>query len=342
MQEVTAQGATESNSNTNSSDSDAPVLSIIVPVYNHGRYIRECLEGIAKQKCTYPFEVLIGEDCSPDNSREVLKELEKELPDNFIFLYREENMNGKPVDNSADLVNRCRGKYYAACEGDDFWTYEYKLQEQLDFLESHPDYVACYHHCTVVGEDSQPNGERYPECLDDDYSFHEYFLFTMPGQFGTFMTRYEPYVQAKANFLSCQCYDKYASDRRNAFFLLTTGKIRCIQEEWSAYRHITASGTSHSATFHYSKEFAHNEINFGKTLVDYAKKFGNAEAQWIALQTYYRARFRWCHGKNKVEKLSGILKDIGKEERKLGLLTVPLRWYGTLAFRVLRGRSIIL
>ena len=57
--------------------SQKPVISIVVTVYNHERYIRRCIESIAMQKCAYPFEVLIGEDCSPDGSRAVLKELQK-------------------------------------------------------------------------------------------------------------------------------------------------------------------------------------------------------------------------------------------------------------------------
>lgn len=64
---------------------EEPLVSIIVPVYNHERYIERCLRGIAMQKCDFPFEVWIGEDCSPDGSREVLKRLEYELPDNFHF-----------------------------------------------------------------------------------------------------------------------------------------------------------------------------------------------------------------------------------------------------------------
>lgn len=321
---------------------ESPVISVVVTVYNHERYIRRCIESIAMQRCSYPFEVLIGEDCSPDGSRAVLRELERELPDNFVFLYREHNMGDQGDGNSSDLLSRCRGKYLAILEGDDFWTYERKLQEQVDFLESHPDYVACFHHCTVVGEDSQPNGERYPECLDDDYSFREYFLCTMPGQTGTFLSRREPYEEAKRRFNELKLFESYATDRRNAFILLTQGKVRCFQESWSAYRHVVSGGTSHSSTFSYSKEHARNEILFGRTLVEYARRYGDDEALRAAKETYYRVRFRWCHGRYKVDDLGDILRDLRGEDDRVSLLLVPLRWYGTLGLRVLRGRSIML
>ncbi len=319
---------------------EEPLVSIIVTVYNHERYVERCLRSIAEQRCSFPFEVLIGEDCSPDGSREVMRALEPELPDNFVFFYRETNMG--VAANSTDLLERCRGKYFALLEGDDFWTFEGKLEAQVDFLEGHPEYSAVYHHCTVVGEDSEPNGERYPECLDEDYSFREHFLCCMPGQTGTLVARLEPYKEAKQRFLELKLYDSYAADRRNAFMFLTVGKVRCFQESWSAYRHITSGGTSHAATFSYSTDYSRNDILFGKTLCAYAERYGSEEAQWSALQTYYRSRFRWSHGPYKVERLSDVVRDVRREKRTLGLLSVPLRWYATLALRVLRGRSITL
>ena len=321
---------------------DDPVISIVVTTYNHERYIERCLRGIAMQQCSYPFEVLIGEDCSPDGTREVLKRLEAELPDNFHFFYREHNMGAMGDNNSNDLVARARGKYLACCEGDDFWTYEHKLQRQVDFLEQNPDYVACFHHCTVVGADDQPNGEHYPDCPQEDYSFREFFYITMPGQLATFLCRREPYLAAKERYLALQRYDNYASDRRNAFILLVEGKIRCFQEEWSAYRHITSGGTSHSATFSYSRDFAQNEVLYGQTLVDYARRHGNAEALRAAKETAYRVRFRWCHGKYQVTKIGDILSDLRHEEHPLGLAFSWARWYAVLAWRMARGRSVVL
>lgn len=322
--------------------SQKPVISIVVTVYNHERYVRRCIESIAMQRCTYPFEVLIGEDCSPDGSRAVLKELQKDLPDNFHFFYREHNMGDQGDGNSGDLLARCQGKYLAILEGDDFWTYDRKLQRQADFLETHPDYVACFHHCTVVGEDSEPNGERYPDCLDEDYSYREYFLSTMPGQTGTFMARRVPYEREKARFNELRLFESYATDRRNAFILLSLGKVRCFQEAWSAYRHIVSGGTSHSSTFSYSRDFARNEVLFGKTLVAYAERCGDERARRTALETYFRMRLRWCHGRYKVDSLGDIVRDAFRQERPLSLLVTPIRWYGTLALRMLRGRSVTL
>ena len=321
---------------------ETPLVSVVVTVFNHAPYIEACLRGIAMQQCDFPIEVLVGEDCSTDNTREVLKKLEAELPDYFHIFYREQNMGAKGDNNSNDLVSRARGKYLACCEGDDFWTYELKLQKQVDFLETHPDYVACFHHCTVVGADGKPNGEHYPDCPDECYSFREFFYITMPGQLATFICRREPYLLAKKRYSELQLYDDYASDRRNAFILLVEGKVRCFQESWSAYRHITSGGTSHSATFSYSTDFARNEVLFGQTLERYAELYGDDEAKRAAKETAYRVRFRWCHGKYKVTNLRDILHDLAGEKDKASLAFVWLRWYAVLALRMARGRSVTL
>lgn len=321
---------------------EKPLVSIAVTVYNHKRYIERCILGIAMQKCDFPFDVWIGEDCSPDGSREVLKRLEAELPDNFHFLYREHNMGDAGDGNSSDLLARCTGKYFAMCEGDDFWTYDHKLQEQVDYLESHPDHVACFHHCEIVGEDSEPNGEKYPDCLEEEYSFKEYFYCTMPGQLGTMMVRLDDYNEQKRRFIACRAYENYASDRRNAFMLLVGGKIHVIQEKWSAYRHVIKGGASYSAKTQINERYAKNEIDFFSTVVDYAQKSGNPEAIECAKACYYRVLLKWSVGSVKVARLGDSFKAVMTEKRWPAYLWGVPRWYAVLGTRALRGRGVSL
>lgn len=321
-------------------DAAAPLLSVVVPVYNHAPYIEECLRSIAAQEVDFPMEVIVGEDGSTDGTREVLRRLEPELPDCFRIVYREKNLGA--VGNGEDLYARARGRYLAELEGDDFYLDPRKLQTQVDFLESHPDYVACYTNCVVVGADSRPNGERYPECPDDDYSFREYFYWCLPGQTGTVVVRREEYLSSRREFLELRRYRAYAGDRRNSFVLLTRGRVRCIQEPMSAYRHIRSGGSSHSATLRKDRRYAENEVGFGRTLVAYAELHGDAEALRTAKMTCYRMRLRWCHGPNRVESLGSVLRDaLAEKDGRLAYATAPLRWYAGLLARVLRGRAIV-
>jgi glycosyltransferase involved in cell wall biosynthesis len=317
-------------------------VSINVTVYNHEHYIERCLRSIAAQKVDFPYEVLIGEDCSTDGTREVLRKLEDELPDCFKFLYREHNLGGRGEGNATDLLYRSKGKYLALLEGDDFWTYDGKLQAQAEFLESHPDYEAVYSRCTVVDAKSQPSGEIYPECCDEDYSFEEFFLCALPGQIGTSLIRLAPYLPARERFLELSLYDSYAGDRRYAFILLSLGKIRCIQEQWSAYRHVVSSGTSYSATVNVDDEYARNEVLFGKTLVRYAADKGDVDALWVAKETYYRTLLKWSHGKIAPFDRRECMRELRREPHWLRLRLCPLRWYAALGMRQLRGRGVTL
>lgn len=317
-----------------------PLLSVVVPVYNHAPYIEECLRSIAAQEVDFPMEVIVGEDGSTDNTREVLRRIEPELPDHFKIIYREKNLGA--VGNGEDLYARARGKYLAEIEGDDFYLYPHKLQRQVDFLESHSDYVATYTNCIVVGADSRPNGERYPECPDDEYSFREYFYWCLPGQTGTIVCRREEYLTSRQQFLDMRQFQTYAGDRRNSFVLLTQGRVLCFQERWSAYRHIRKGGSSHSANVRKDRSFAENEVGFGRTLVAYAERYGDAEAIKVAKMTCYRMRFRWSHGPSKIEGVGSVLRDaLAERGMALSCATSSLRWYAGLLLRVLQGHAII-
>lgn len=317
---------------------EKPLVSIIVTVYNHAPYIERCLRGILMQKCDFPYEVWIGEDCSSDNTREVMKRIEPEFPENFHFLYREHNLGD---ENNTDLLSRCTGKYLAICEGDDFWTYDRKLQEQAMFLESNPDFIASFHHCTVVGADSEPNGEKYPDCPQEEYTFKEYFYCTMPGQTASFMVRMREYLDQKQRFLDHKQFDSYPEDRRNGFILLTAGGVKVFQESWSAYRHVVKEGASnYSSNFEADERYARNEVLFGRTLVDYAEASGNAEAVKCAKATYYRFLLKWSVGKVKVARLGESLHDVMGERSWPQLLWGVPRWYAVLGMRMLLGRGV--
>ena len=248
---------------------DDIILSIYVPTYNHENYIVRALDSILMQKTKYKFEVLVGEDCSKDNTRAVLKEYEKEHPGVFQIFYREQNMHGTSCNNARDLKQRCKGKYIIGLEGDDFWTDENKIEKQIDFLENHPEYIAVSHKCVVVGEDSLPNGEAYPQCEDSEYTFKHFFSEIMPGQLTTLM--YKNYYHKDSTF-DCSLLEKGLTpgDRLLYFSLLCHGKIHCMSDVMSAYRHITNGGTSFSATFkfNYSKQKVWQE-----EFIKYANKY---------------------------------------------------------------------
>lgn len=122
-----------------------PLVSISCITYNHAPYIKQCLDGFLMQKTTFSFEVLIHDDASTDGTTEIIKDYAQKYPEIIKPLYEEENQWIKGRRGSAEFnFPRAKGKYIALCEGDDYWIDENKLQMQVDFLESNPEYGMCY------------------------------------------------------------------------------------------------------------------------------------------------------------------------------------------------------
>lgn len=111
--------------------------------YNHEAYIAEAIEGVVMQKTNFPFELVIGEDFSTDNTRAICIEYQKKYPD--IIRLRLPDKNQGMMLNWINNIESGLGKYIALCDGDDYWTDPYKLQKQVDFMEANPDFALCAH-----------------------------------------------------------------------------------------------------------------------------------------------------------------------------------------------------
>ena len=120
-----------------------PVVSVHMITYNHEPYIRQAIEGVMMQKTDFEFELVIGEDCSQDKTREICFEYQKEYPDKIRVLWWHENVS-KFGGNYRRVTARCRGEYVAICEGDDYWTDSFKLQKQVDVLRQNPNVGLCF------------------------------------------------------------------------------------------------------------------------------------------------------------------------------------------------------
>ncbi|WP_297095253.1 glycosyltransferase [uncultured Draconibacterium sp.] len=115
-----------------------PLVTIRTSTYQHGKYIKDCIEGVLMQKTTFPIEFIIGEDFSTDGTREIVFDYAKKYPDIIRVLTADYNVGSKA--NGRRCINASRGKYMAICEGDDYWIDPYKLQKQVDFLDNNSEY----------------------------------------------------------------------------------------------------------------------------------------------------------------------------------------------------------
>ena len=139
------------------------MVSVSCLVYNHEKYLRKCLDGFIMQKTNFKFEVLVHDDASTDGSQDIIREYEEKYPDIIKPIYQTENQFSKRTGIMKTFqLPRARGKYFAYCEGDDYWCDENKLQRQFDILESHPDCSICTHTVGHIKENGELTDNRYP------------------------------------------------------------------------------------------------------------------------------------------------------------------------------------
>lgn len=145
-----------SNNTTNAEDTSPLMVSIRCITYNHEPYIRQCLEGFVMQKTNFRFEAIVHDDASTDGTADIIREYAEKYPDIIKPILETENQYSKHDGSLNRIMNEaCKGKYMAICEGDDYWTDPRKIQLQVDFLESHPDYSAISSNSYVIKEDGR-------------------------------------------------------------------------------------------------------------------------------------------------------------------------------------------
>jgi glycosyltransferase involved in cell wall biosynthesis len=122
-----------------------PKVSVLMITYNHERFIEQAVRSVMMQKANFDWELVIGEDCSTDRTREIIEQLVKEFSGrgSIRLLANEQNLGVGA--NFRRTYEACLGEYIAFLEGDDYWTAEEKLQLQADFLDAHPDVSLCFH-----------------------------------------------------------------------------------------------------------------------------------------------------------------------------------------------------
>ena len=135
-----------------------PKVSVLLFTYNQERYIGQAIESALAQETNFRYEVLIGDDCSTDSTRRIVRAYARRNPDKIRLFLQPHNLNLKHFPT---LLAKCRGEYVALLEGDDYWTSTCKLQLQADYLDANPGCSLCFHSVAVRCEEGA-------ECLLPD------------------------------------------------------------------------------------------------------------------------------------------------------------------------------
>lgn len=222
--------------------------------YNQAKYITDTLDGVAMQQTNFPFVHCVIDDCSTDDEQEVIKawlsehcntdkaeyidiELshiilvphKKNKNCTFAIYFLKQNLYGTEMKKTMIAPWNEHCEYKALCEGDDYWTCPQKLQIQVDFLDSHPDYTMCFHDTDIVAEKGRDWYDVFGKLETRDYTVEDVLdAWKTP----TASLLYRSYIPSKV-----PKNDKFKmGDNILVLTCLQYGKIRCIAEKMSAYR----------------------------------------------------------------------------------------------------------
>ena len=131
------------------SEMNKPTVSVVMITYGHEAFIRQAVEGVLMQECDFPVELIVADDCSPDNTPAVMQEILATHPRASWIRYTRHTQNKGMMPNFIWALQQARGQYIALCEGDDYWTDPLKLQKQVDVLEGNTYLGGVTHNCLI-------------------------------------------------------------------------------------------------------------------------------------------------------------------------------------------------
>lgn len=207
----------------------APKVTILCFTYNQKKFIGDALEGFEKQTIFDDCEVLIHDDCSSDDTIELIEEFKTKYPGKVqIFKEKTNRFSKGDYGFFADMFRYARGRYITWCEGDDYWTDAYKLQKQIEILDANKSFGLCFHPVKIIFDDGRP-AETYPimpvEDFNVDYLYKMNFM-----QTNSVMYRKRDYKTLGTNFLPIDWY-------MHAYHLKgKNNKIGFIRDVMSVYR----------------------------------------------------------------------------------------------------------
>lgn len=234
------------------------IVSIQCFVYNHEPYLRKCLDGFVMQKTNFKFEAIVHDDCSTDKSCAIIREYAEKYPDIIKPIYEKENQYSKH-DGSLNRImdNASIGKYVAICEGDDYWIDPLKLQKQVDFLESHPDFDMVrtdsnvYYQDTNITINSVFGKKLFPNCEDTfvDYVVRPAWLATCSWLIRSPLGDYDNLPN-----------DCFKGDLALMIYIAKRSKVKYLPEVTSVYR-VLKNSASHFSDSAGNIRFWKSQVN---------------------------------------------------------------------------------
>lgn len=209
------------------------LVSICCLSFNHGKYIKQALDGFLSQNFDHEFEIIVHDDCSTDDSLLILNEYESKYPETVRVIRQEINQysQGKRVLYEY-LFPAARGKYIAFCECDDYWISPQKLDIQVAYMEKNPDCSLTFT-ATNILDDKGIIREFRPSKGDRDFSLAEIIGYPDGGLIPTATMVFK---RELIYGLPSYCWKAPIGDWPLSVYLASKGKVHYFDYVSSVYR----------------------------------------------------------------------------------------------------------
>lgn len=220
-------------------------VSVGLTSYKHAKYIRKCLDSILNQEVNFRYEIVVGEDCSNDGTREILLEYKEKYPDIFVLLLNEQNMGS--TRNSYNVASHMRGEYVCSGESDDFWLDNKRMQKQADFLDAHPEVAAVAgNYCSVDEKGENPKVILSADMVGRYYTLKDYLKNGMILHGNSIMRRNSVIPVHEEKYRKMRTAETSMGDVINRVLIYTKGSIYAMPDLFLAHRESYNEGTSYS------------------------------------------------------------------------------------------------
>ncbi len=210
-------------------------VSIVCITYNHENYIRDAIKSFLMQKTNFNFEIIIADDASLDNNQNIIKKYYDKHQNLIVPILRKKNIGMN--NNYINAIKKCKGKYIAICEGDDFWTDPLKLEKQVLFMEELDDYSMCFTNSIIIDDNGAiKKTSRVPDQFKKDITQIDILNGFVPPT-NTVLYRNKYFKKIIDDFPKITNGDYYVSA-----LMANYGKIGYLDINTAAYR-MHSSGT---------------------------------------------------------------------------------------------------
>lgn len=200
-------------------------ISVCIVTFNHARYIEDCLSSVLGQQVNADLEILVGDDCSSDETRNIVSSFAQRYPDIVIPVFHPKNIGAS--HNYQYLINQADGDLIAHLDGDDFWL-PGKLAAQMAYLEKNTQCVAVYANAIVISDGGELIA-RFNGKLSEEFTLDNLL------RRGNFLNASSIMYRAKCKHALLK-FKEEAIDFQYHLILANQGKLGYVNKVFVAYR----------------------------------------------------------------------------------------------------------